>query len=487
MRFLLVPVFASLIAMPATARAEVSCADVVSSLRDRIEHDYIGYAMGVAPDAVRLTAYQAFAADAERRAGDVAEADCTFELRRFVDWFDDPHLFVLERPEVTPAEAAMFRAAAERLPVPRPGGPPTTRGVQGAWVTSEFDAIVVPDGPATAGRYVAIVEQSRSADWTAGDVAARFVETDGTVQATLYRTEDRAPVRYRAALERDGQWLHMAPLTWGRRVDPARPGLLPFDPARPRAPVFATLGPDAAIVALPSLSPEYQAEIAALVAAHDADIRARRLLIVDLRGNEGGSPALGRLLAPYYASDRPEPQTGPRIHPRALSSPAMIRYYSSIRDSLPDGSEDRGFIADYVRRMEASPGQVVPYFEDQALAEQLLAPKMPESIHDTPLQVAFLVDRYSVSAAEQLLIEAMRSPRVTTFGENTSGSIDYQNVLMFSLGEDRLHHLLGMPVVGASDELPEKGFNTDGVPVDVSLAGESDWVGVVLRHFDLGR
>ena len=223
------------------------------------------------------------------------------------------------------------------------------------------------------------------------------------------------------------------------------------------------------------------------MAAHDADIRARRLLIVDLRGNEGGNPALGRLLAPYYASDHPEPQTGPRTHPRALSSPAMIQYYSSIRDSLPEGNEDRAFIADYVRRLEASPGQVVPYFEDQALAEQLLAPKAPDIIHEAPRQVAFLVDRHAVSAGEQLLIEAMRSPRVTTFGENTGGSIDYQNVLMFPLGEGRLHHLLGMPVVGASDELPEKGFNADGVPVDVSLAGESDWVGAVLRHFGLGR
>lgn len=482
MRLILTLLFLGLTLPAGAARADTACATVMSELRQAVETDYVGYAVAVAPDPARLAAWRTFAVDAERRARAVARADCTHELRRLVGHFDDPHLFLLERPELTAAQAEAYRSA--HTPRPAPPAPVTDlEGLEGVWVAPEFEAMVVPDGP---GRHVAVVSAPRDDAWRAGDVAARFVETDGTIQATLYRGEDRAPIRYPAALQREGLLLHMPPLTWGRRVDTAEAPSPPFDPASPRAPAFAPLDDDAAIVALPSFSPEHRQAIADLVAAHDAEIRARRLLIIDLRGNEGGSTALGRLLAPYYASAAPAPAIGPRVHPHALSSPRIIGYYSNIRDGLPAG-EDKDFFDDFIARMQARPGQLTPYFEDQALAERLLAPPAPEVIHPTPEHVAILVDRHSVSAAEAIVIQAGRSGRVTLFGENTGGSIDYQNVTLFGLGEGELRHHLGVPVVAASDELPERGFNAAGVPVDVDLSGRGDWVAAVLDHYGVAH
>jgi hypothetical protein len=461
-------------------RADPACAAVMDELRQAVETDYVGYAVAVAPEPARLAAYQAFAAEAERRAGNVAPTECTHELRLFVGYLDDPHLFLLERPELAPERAAAYRTAHPTRPVP-PAPAADLDGLQGVWVAPELDIHVVPDGP---GRHVAVVAATRHEAWRVGDVAARFVEMDGTVQATVYRSEDRAPIRYPAALQRDGLILHMPPLSWGRRPDPADASSSPFDPSRPRAPAFALLGERAAIVTLPSFSPDHRQAIVDLVAAHDADIRARPLLIIDLRGNEGGSTALARPLAPYYASADMAPATGPRVHPHAISSPRMIGYYSNIRDGLPAGQE-RDFFDDFIARMQARPGRLVPYFEDQAMAAMLLATPAPETIHPTPRHVAFLVDRHSVSAAEAILIEARRSARVTVFGENTGGSIDYQNVTMVRIGQGELRHLLGLPVVAASDELPGRGFNAGGVPVDVALTGQGDWVGAVLAHYGL--
>ncbi|MFN4091402.1 MAG: S41 family peptidase [Brevundimonas sp.] len=462
-----------------TVRADPACAAVLGKIRQAVETDYVGYAVAIAPEPARLAAYQAFAVEAERRAQTVAPTDCTHALRRFVGYFDDPHLFVLERPELAAAQAEAYRTAHAPRPVP-PAPAADLEGLQGVWVAPEFDIHVVPEG---TGRHVAIVAAARDDAWHVGDVAARFVETDGTIQATVYRSEDRAPIRYAAALQRDGMILHMPPLSWGRRLDTADASS-PFDPSRPRAPTFAPLGDRAAIVALPSFSPEHRQAIVDLVSAHDADIRARPLLIIDLRGNDGGSTALARPLAPYYASANMAPATGPRVHPHAVSSPRIIRYYSNIRDSLPQGQE-RAFYDDFIARMQARPGRLVPYFEDQALAAMLLATPAPETIHPTPQHVAILVDRHSVSAAEAVLIEARRSARVTVFGEPTGGSIDYQNVTMFSVGEGEMRHLLGLPVVAASDELPGRGFNATGVPVDVDLTGQADWVSAVLSHYGL--
>jgi hypothetical protein len=87
-----------------------------------------------------------------------------------------------------------------------------------------------------------------------------------------------------------------------------------------------------------------------------------------------------------------------------------------------------------------------------------------------------------VSAAEAFLIEAKRSPRVRVFGENTGGSIDYQNVAMFAFGSGALQHVLGLPTLASSDELPDRGFNRAGVPVDVRLGTGQDWIGAVMRR-----
>jgi hypothetical protein len=285
-------------------------------------------------------------------------------------------------------------------------------------------------------------------------------------------------VRGAAVLQREGRMLHMPPLTWGRR-DTAEIG---FDPAKPRAPHFANLSDEAALITIPSFSPEHQQEIADLLTAHDGDIRGRNLLIVDLRGNEGGSAGLGQFLAPYFYTAERRPALGPRVFPMALSSPLWLRYYGQIRDSLPEG-EDRAFFDDFLRRMEAAPGALVPYFENADLAAELYAVAPPQSVHDTPRDVAIIVDRHSVSAAEAFVLEARRSTRVTVFGEPTGGSIDYQNVSMSGVGAGRLRHWLGLPSSAASDELPGRGFNAAGVPVDVSLQGERDWIGAVQRYY----
>jgi hypothetical protein len=270
----------------------------------------------------------------------------------------------------------------------------------------------------------------------------------------------------------------MPPITWGRRD---LEGVQGFNPESPRAPLFANLSMQASILTIPSFAPEHLEALTNLLAAHGAEIRGRDLLIIDVRGNEGGSSLLGRLLAPYYASAAMEPPT-PLPYPIALASPRITSYFRAIRDGAPAGDE-RALYDDFVRRMEAAPGALAPFFEDRAFAAQIMAPQAPPQIFETPAHVAIIVDRYSVSAAEAFVLEARGSARVTIFGENTGGSIDYQNVAMFRLGEGLTQHLLGMPTSAAFDEAPTRGFNAAGVPVDVDLTGETDWIGAVGRHF----
>jgi hypothetical protein len=402
-------------------------------------------------------------------------------LQRFVESVDDPHVFLLERTALSPEQSADYRERAETMRLSQRAvarAASARGGIEGLWATPKYDIVIVPQGERRRGAFVAVVTASRDAAWTVGDVAGRFVREGDYWRATLYRDEDRAPLRVRAALQRDGQMLHMPPLTWGRRAETNND----FNPDQPRSPSFSLVSDRSALLTIPSFSPEHREALVALLAQHDAAIRARELLILDLRGNEGGSSTVGfQLLEPYYSALELEPFDGPRPHPGALSSPRMSRHYIAMRDQIPADSDARPIFDSFLTRMEAAPGAIVPLFESVEMSASSYTRAAPQAVHEAPARVAILVDRHAVSAAEAFILEARRSPRVTIYGEPTGRSIDYQNVAMFAVGEGALRHLLGLPTMTSSDEVPARGFNRTGVPVDVALPAGMDWVALVAR------
>ncbi len=456
------------------AYADPECAAVFEEILSAVETDYVGFPMAIASDASRLAQYRANVARGRAAASSASPTECSLALQRFVESVDDPHVFLLERPALNEAESESYRAGAERMRLSQRAmarAAAARGGLEGLWATPGFDVALVPAG--RRGVFAAVVTASRDEAWAPGDVAGRFVRDGAYWRATLYQGADRVPMRVRAALQRDAQMLHMPPVTWGRRGDAANG----FDPELPRAPSFALVSERAALLTIPSFSPEHRETLAGLLTEHDEAIRAREVLIIDLRGNEGGSSTIAfQLLEPYYGALQLEPFDGPRPHPGAISSPRMLRHYGAMRDQLPANSETRPIFDNFLARMEAAPGTVVPFFESADVSAGFYTRGAPQAVHETPTRVAILVDRHSVSAAEAFVIEARRSDRVTIFGEPTGRSIDYQNVAMFTVGEGPLRHFLGLPTMASSDELPARGFNRTGVPVDVALPAGTDWV-----------
>lgn len=476
MRVVLVVAVITLLGVRA-GHADPGCVAVFEEIRAAVETDYVGFPIAIAPDTSRLQQYHADVAIGRAAAASASPTQCSVTLQRFVESVDDPHVFLLERPILTETESAAHRAGAERMRLSRrvmARAAAARGGLEGVWATPEFDVVIVPG--ARRGVFAAVVSASRNETWAPGDIAGRFVRDGAYWRATLYQGADRVPMRVRAALQREAQMLHMPPTTWGRRTDAANG----FDPERPRSPSFVLISNRVALLTIPSFSPEHRETLAGLLMEHDQAIRARELLILDLRGNEGGSSTIGfQLLEPYYGALQLEPFDGPRPHPGAISSPRMLRHYSAMRDQLPADSDARPIFDGFIARMEEAPGTVVPFFDNADISAGFYTRGAPQAVHEAPPRVAILVDRHSVSAAEAFVIEARRSGRVTIYGEPTGRSIDYQNVVMFTVGEGPLRHFLGLPTMASSDELPARGFNRTGVLVDVALQTGTDWVATV--------
>ncbi len=465
------------------ATADEACGDFVREVRQRIEADYVGYSLAVRPDNARLTAWQEFSAARITEAEAEPRAECTFIAQSLVGWFDDPHLFLIENVEVSEDEADALRAAAPVSDLASLAAPTTEDPLAGDWVMAQTGIRIAPEPASGSQSWIAVVTSSGDDSWKPGDVIATFAMRDGVLWATLRRGADRAKVRRRAVLQRDGHFLHMAPQTWARRASSvASPA---YDPAEPRAPLFADLGNGAVLVSLASMDPRHSGALSALLSEHGAKIAQSRLLIIDLRANEGGSSTMAAPLLPYIVSQESKPSLAVPAYPIAVSSPAMQRYYQSLRDQYPAGPE-RDMMDDFLRRMEAAPGTLVPWFLDRNAAAGIMAAPPVAPFEGGPAAIAILTDEDTVSAAEAFRLDTGRSTRVTVFGAPTGGSIDYQSVAMFEVGGGQLRHLIGFPTMAWSDEVATRGLNATGIPVDVPLATGSDWIGQVLAHYGIG-
>lgn len=476
---------------PLAARSEACpCSEALRELTSTIERNYVGFRLEI--HGQRAEQHRVTLAGFTRQAGAAStDEECVRVLQSYLRFFRDGHLFLLTRPRLSPEDSMRVAREAPRTPLreadvrrileERAG---SLDPIEGIWYDKSGYRVGIVHAPqSTSHDFVGVMLTEGAEGWEAGDVKAWFrALPDGSYDAVLY-ADDRTP-RYPdvylrgqqgGAAIRHGMLLHMPPVTWGREhpLREGQRGLL--DPKDPRAPTLRVR--DASVVvSVPSHAPEYAAQLDSLVTAHRADILAAEILVIDVRGNEGGSSWMTRALMPFLVTP------GKRANPLSregqavvLSSPDNVAYFQQF--------ESQGWLpATLLERMRSSPGEVVPY-EEVAAAAVETAP--PDSATPLPRHVAILMDGAVVSAGEAFVLRAMRNEKVVLFGAPTGGVIDYQSVTIVRLEScSDLGLLLGYPTSAASDHLPEDGINATGIPPDVPLgAGVEDPIHAIEATF----
>lgn len=467
-------------ALSAQASTDCDCPALFDALVQKVEATYPGYWLEVRGRPAEAAYREAQAALRQRAVDTTPGLECLRLLQDYVAVFADGHLFVGGRPPIrTAADSTRLRTEA-----PRVGW--TEAEVQawldahdgdldpleGIWIdpTGMLLAIVregMDGGTRPGTRFTAFVVRSLSQAWATGDVRAELVAlADGSYDPVVWdeaRGRIHPAVHTRgvqggARLQRDGLLLHLPPLTWGK-LDPVTPGLEgQMDPLDPRAPTARLLGEGAVVFHVPSHVPSHSARLQALVEQYRGALERAELLVIDLRGNEGGSAFVTDVFLPFLM--------GPELRPArytsdgaaaVLASEDNARYFERV------GWAPSGLVA---RIQAAEPGTLVPFADPGGEDDP---PPATGPATANPRHVAVLTDRTTVSAAEAFVLKAMRYPKVTLFGEATGGAIDYQtvNVVRFGCADAGLY--VGYPTIVGSDRLPEGGVRATGIAPDVVL------------------
>jgi Peptidase family S41 len=255
--------------------------------------------------------------------------------------------------------------------------------------------------------------------------------------------------------------LRFSPGLWGKEFPVAAADSGTLDPVDPHRPTLVMRG-TTPVFSIPSHDPAYKGVIDSLVLAKRDLLSHADRMIIDVRGNEGGSSFTTEYLEPFLTTkdDKPDPFPGSRSV--MMSSDDQIAY---ARQGF--GSDTSAFVRTLLARLRAAPGELVPLTDPSAPP----SPRDPREwvVTSGPRAVGVLADGGTVSAGEVLVLNALRSHRATVFGAPTAGALDYQSVNIVRLSPREPRWLIGYPTVTRSADLPTGGMRGRGIPPQVPL------------------
>ncbi len=193
--------------------------------------------------------------------------------------------------------------------------------------------------------------------------------------------------------------------------------------------------------------------------------------IIDLRGNTGGTDYAFSGLIPYIYSGTI------KIKPdEYLSSTENIKILTENLKDEELSQAGKDFLVKLIDLMKQHPNQ----FVNPSGKESFDITR--DTIYKYPAKVAILIDRNTASSAESFLLSAVQSKKVKLYGENSAGTLDYNNTQFFDIPCKDFN--LVIPI-GRSKRLPENPIDNIGLKPTVRIdAKEMDKVNYVKQAME---
>lgn len=211
-------------------------------------------------------------------------------------------------------------------------------------------------------------------------------------------------------------------------------------------------------ISLPDFNYPFVEIINDLLEENRSIIENSEYLIVDIRGNGGGTGAAFQKLLPYIMTNAIRD-----MWIEFLVTPELIRtseeYIEIIKDQK-DSEKEVESIKKEIELFNNNMGQFVNT-EDNSFTIQKVIPTTK-----SPKYVVILIDKGVASSGEDFVIAAKQSKKVKLIGTPTFGAIDYASVIPFDFGCP--DYKLYMPTF-RSLRLPDYPLDNIGVQPDIYL------------------
>lgn len=449
---------------PTAAQAsDCDCAAVLTWTAAYLERNYPGF-LDKVTSATRAE-HDALRDRLTRAAATAANDDaCGPILEEYIAWFRDPHTVIRRAglgalPNDPDAIRARFadwpsRTVSEAEVRDRTArSAPAGDALDGIWEIAGANYRLAMAPGEDPGSWQAVVLEADSVWWVPGQIKGSFQRTGpGEFVAETYRANHDA-VHDTARLQNGvlrlsggGAWVRAWP------DNPSGYDRARYDASANRSLAVRQLDDHTMLVQIPTFDPGQAERIDSIIDANWHHLTGTPNLIIDVRGNGGGGDRSFQALRPLL-------YTGPVVT-KGLSTYATEDNINSllriVRDT-PLPGDVRAEIDSMIAEMRVRPGELVGQPPDTAMFDSTL----PQ-----PQRIAVLTDRFCASSCEAFILVARQSEKVTVYGENTGGFMDYGNTL--PVQSPCPAFVLHQPV-SRSNHLAERAYDNIGLQPEVHV------------------
>jgi hypothetical protein len=450
-----------------STKEKCKCSVLLKEAIQKVSTIYAGFDDKVTP--ATLPEYNNFLAALNKEASSIDnERRCFETIEKYTSWFKDHHVeawFGIQSsaasiPKVPLSEVTSVNSLK------------SNNELEGIWSTADKkEQYAIIKDKSQVNKYLAVTIKSPDSAWLPGMVKVEFYNYDNTLKLYrgMYYQNNFSGVLSGFTVNND-KIDHWFGHSWYREK---KGNHLQDGKAESEETVlFKSLNKDFVYLKLGKFNQNDVDKLDSLIRTNRAIIQSTKNLILDLRGNPGGNSSSSQEMIKLI-------YTNPIIYPawKYRSSPEFISSKKALLTKLSKNDPNKRLESEQrlLQKLIKHPGQLVSGGDS--------AVRTVDSVSRYPERIALLVNKGSGSSSEFFTFESKQSKKVTLFGENTAGVMDYGEVQNFNLSCGQ--YIVSIPW-GRNGWIERFGFRIDniGFVPDVPIPStQRDWVQFVVDHW----
>ncbi len=447
-----------------------NCSEAFETLVVKIEKEYPGFR----EKTKHALVYNSLKANLAIEAETAKEENCLPVLQKYVDFFKDKHIWILaNQPTQTSANEAIVESEIFKIDLKKFKKEiiNSKDALEGIWKNDSYEIGIKK---INSNEYVGFIISADPKYWKTKEIKFKLL-ANNTYE---YKMQDHSIQKGTYTMDEKGLLYLKEIVTEFVKQTP--------NPAFSKEEIADRINelngfyckqitPKTVLLKLSNFSYPFVETIENLIEKNKHLLQNNENLIIDLRGNGGGTTDAFQKLLPYIVTN-PIRYTGAEH----LSTPSFINSLKRYNASLTDKEKYSEQIAENEKRiklLEANPGKYVNFSGEIAITQTLI----PEV--NSPKQIVFLIDNHVASSGEALLLIAKQSKKVKTIGIPTSGVLDYANAYFF---DDFIcsNYKLLLPTF-RSLRLPDYPIDNIGIQPDIYMDKTiEDWVKFAVDYLE---
>ncbi|MBX0335481.1 peptidase s41 [Pontibacter sp. HSC-14F20] len=342
----------------------------------------------------------------------------------------------------------------------------------GIWKSGDYTVALMPSpkGSKRKRDYVGVILESSNPNWKKDEVKFELTTDFGTAYQASFMMGDHS-VRQVVGRQLNPAQLTFEGLKDWQKVWPEVEGARPITEIASRSGTFhIAYMEDIPYVRLPDFYSVDRAYVDSMMKAHHANLLQAEFIVVDVRGNSGGSDGTYFPVLPYILSGPVElPQSGfwlSEYNVRQLIAYRNGGKRSSVAEFTAEEKQE------YDTMMARKGTAYFKYPDDYSFTFK------PDTLYEGPKRVVVLTDAETASSGETFVFRARQSAKVVVYGQNTAGVVDGFNGLPKNIG----CYDLVFPSSLRSMDLDKNPIDPYGIAPDVYLDKKADALAYAIAH-----